>query len=76
MSGPRGGGGGERSLSLTYKICKKNKEDWTSVEKGLIFFGKLVFLIEINNGPILSNMYGKRRRSMMTKLPGPAGIND
>jgi len=31
------GGGGERCLSLAYKICKKNKEDWTSVEKGLIF---------------------------------------
>jgi hypothetical protein len=31
------GGGGERCLSLAYKICKKNKEDWTSVEKGLNF---------------------------------------
>lgn len=36
MSGPYGGGG-ERGLSLTYKICKKNKEDWTSVEKEIIF---------------------------------------
>ena len=25
------GGGEERFLSLPYKICKKNKEDWTSV---------------------------------------------
>jgi hypothetical protein len=30
MSGPHGGGG-ERCLSLAYKICKKNKEDRTSV---------------------------------------------
>jgi hypothetical protein len=36
MSGPYGGGG-ERGLSLTNKICKKKKEDWTRVEKGLIF---------------------------------------
>jgi hypothetical protein len=45
------GGGYERFLSLIYKICKKNKEDWTSVEKGLFFFEKLVFLIEINDCP-------------------------
>ena len=32
-SGP--GGGDERFLSLIYKICKKNKEDWTSVDKRL-----------------------------------------
>ena len=31
------GGGGESFLSLAYKICKKNKEDWTSVEKRLVF---------------------------------------
>jgi len=29
------GGGYERFLSLIYKICKKNKEDWTSVDKRL-----------------------------------------
>ena len=46
MSGPHSGGGGgsgERFLSLSYKICKKNKEDWTSVEKGL-FFSKVSIL--------------------------------
>jgi len=32
------GGGEERFLSLAYKICKKNKEDWTSVDKGLKSF--------------------------------------
>jgi len=39
MSGPHGGGG-ERGLSLANKICRKNKEDWTSVEKRLVFFEK------------------------------------
>ena len=39
--GPRGGGE-ERFLSLAYKICKKNKEDWTSVDKRLkILYRKL-----------------------------------
>lgn len=40
---PSGGEGEERFLSLGYKICKKNKEDWTSVEKGL-FFRKISIL--------------------------------
>jgi hypothetical protein len=35
-----GGGGEERFLSLAYKICKKNKEDWTSVDKRLKRFIK------------------------------------
>ncbi len=30
--------GGERFLSLHNKLCKKNKDDWTSVEKVLKFF--------------------------------------
>ena len=50
MSGSHGGGG-ESCLSLAYKICKKNKEDWTSVEKRLVFFEKLVLLIKINDYP-------------------------
>ena len=35
-----GSGGEERFLSLAYKICKKNKEDWTSVDKRLKSFIK------------------------------------
>ena len=31
------GGGAERFLSLDNKICNKNKGDWTSVEKRIIF---------------------------------------
>lgn len=47
MSGPHGGGGGgERFLSLDYKICKKNKEDWTCVEKGLKFFKHICPLVD------------------------------
>jgi hypothetical protein len=34
------GGGYERFLSLAYKICKKNKEDWTSVDKRIKCFIK------------------------------------
>jgi hypothetical protein len=36
------GGGSERFLSLDNKICKKNKGDWTSVEKKLNFLIKSI----------------------------------